>query len=66
MLGLPKKEKVNKAVAPIIRDADHRRAHLNKNSSVLKTTMIGPHMILIPRPEHGGGADWPESVPNVD
>lgn len=64
MLGLQKK--VDKQVAPIIKDMDLKRARLNKNGCVLKPTMIGPHMILIPRPEHGGGADWPESMPGIE
>ena len=63
MLGLPKR--VEKKVDPII-EVERRRAYMNKNGCVLIPTMAGPHMVLTPRPENGGSAYWPESIPGVD
>jgi hypothetical protein len=65
MLGLPKKSE--KSVSPVVRDTG--RKVVNRRQSphcVLVPTMIGSHMILVPRPEHGGGVDWPTSIPALE
>lgn len=37
--------------------------HRQSSRAVLIPTMMGGQMMLVPRPEHGGGVDWPTSIP---
>jgi hypothetical protein len=51
MLGLPKKSEKP------VPQTDFRSERQNRNERVLVPTMVGPHMILIPRPEHDRGTE---------
>jgi hypothetical protein len=55
----PEPEDRKKSGAKETPAANHRRLPHH----VLVLTMSGPHMVLVPRPEHGGGVDWPGPIP---